>query len=139
MSENAQTTETQEPSATALGLFDTLQDALVEAKALGQEFFVLLAAELSLAVSSIPKLIIAGLASLFFMATSWLAICTAIAFISYSATGVSWLPFVIFAVLQLIALAACKVLIARCKEYLSLPYSRRFLNELKRGGDEAES
>lgn len=127
---------TSQPGANAPGLLETIQYLSTEAGALGKEFFALIASEVSLAAKSLPKLIGTVFAALFFAVTSWLSVCAAIAYGIFALTELGWLGFVTFAALQCAALYACKVFISKYAHYLSLPYSRQYFNDLKRGHDE---
>lgn len=135
MSEQRET-QASELGAQAPTLLETLQFMSTEATALGKELFALVGSELALAAKSLPKLVATGIAALFFGVMSWLSVCAALSYVMYAMTGWGWLAFVSFAVFQLGALYACKVFITRYAHYLSLPYSRQFINDIKRGPDE---
>lgn len=102
-------------------------DALVVAKS----FMELAALELRLALQSLPKilglLVVAFLLSLF----AWLSFSAAIGWLAYSWLGSAGWGITGFLLLQIVALIACRFLMAAYLHRASLPHTRQFVKNVQ--------
>lgn len=118
----AGSTASESPSILALA-----GDALVVAKS----FMELAALELRLALQSLPKilglLVVAFLLSLF----AWLSFSAAIGWLAYSWLGSAGWGITGFLLLQIVALIACRFLMAAYLHRASLPHTRQFVKNVQ--------
>ena len=126
------TTSQQIPDSGDPGQGSTSLIALArETYAIAQEFLALLMLELRLAARSVPMIIALAVVGFLLAIFTWLSFAVGVAWIGATLLNSTGWGIAVFLVVHLLALVACRMAIARYVRNLTLPNSRKFLQDVE--------